>query len=250
MPEDWPLRMIYRYGLIGTVRAYGAWQIAGGSVTLRGIYGQALTWTPAAADCAVPDGWMEPHDGPTAHLPYTPGEEIWPLCCMMSAAWTALKQNIRAMSQPVIVQGTIGSELNAKECSQAVDGFKPTIFTLDRSAVEARTLDLGGTDHTESLIKTINDVDCEILARMGIKSAGTEKASGVTTEETVSITQELNLRLQREYNIYNKFCEAIQDRIPGIRCEPMRGLLETPDGKERDDDAGDDDAGDDTGSAA
>lgn len=56
-----------------------------------------------------------------------------------------------------------------------MDGYRPTIFTLDRTSAEAKVLDLGARDHTESIIKIINDADCEILARMGIKSPGTEK---------------------------------------------------------------------------
>ena len=132
------------------------------------------------------------------------------------------------MSQPVIVQVTIGSELNAKECAEAVDGWKPVIFTLDKTAVEAKAIDLGAKDHTESIIKTINDIDCEILARFGIRSAGTEKASGVSPEETLSIAQELRLRLERDLEIRRRFCEKVQDVLPGLRVEAVPGLLGNP----------------------
>ena len=137
-----------------------------------------------------------------------------------------MRSNIRAMSQPIVVQGTVGAELNAKECAEAVDGIRPTIFTLDRNSAEAKVLDLGARDHTESIIKIINDLDCEILARMGIKSAGTEKASGVTVEETLSIAQELRLRLERDLEDRRRFCAAVQDRLPGLRVVPAPGLIE------------------------
>ena len=237
MPADWPLRMIFRHGLIGTAEAFGEWQIAGGRRGLRGIYEQPLNWFPECDGTTIPEGWMAPHEGPTAYLEFIPRMEIEPLCVLMAEAWRTMRQNIKAMAQPVIVQGTIGSELNAKECKEAVDGYRPVIFTLDRTAAEASAIDLGGKDHTESLIKVINDLDCEILARMGIRSAGTEKASGVTAEETLSIAQELRLRLEREYMIYDTFCKKVQDRIPGLIVVPAPGLMD-PNGpaEEMDDD--------------
>ena len=94
--------------------------------------------------------------------------------------------------------------------------------------MDAKALALGAKDHTESLIKTINDIDCEILARFGIKSAGTEKASGVSPEETLSIAQELRLRLERDLEIRRRFCAEVQDVLPGLRVEPAPGLMDDP----------------------
>ena len=228
MPADWPERMLFRFGLLGTAEAFGSMQLAGGSVGLMGIYGQPLDWFPKCEGASIPDGWLQAHEGPTVHIPYIPQDEIEPLCELMADAWRCMKSNIMGMSQPVIVQGTVGAELNAKECSQAVNGYKPTIFTLDRTSVDAKALDLGAKDHTESLIKTINDIDCEILARFGIRSAGTEKASGVSPEETLSIAQELRLRLERDLEMRRKFCEQVQDVLPGLRVEPAPGLIGDP----------------------
>lgn len=229
-PEDmdpsWPLRMIFRHGLIGTAKAFGDWQIAGGSPGLIGIYEQPLNWHPTCDGTTIPEGWMKAHDGPVAYLPFIPRAEIEPLCQLMSEAWRTMRQNIKGMAQPIVVQGTVGSELNVKECSEAIDGYKPYMYVLDRSAVEPKSIDLGAKDHTESIIKVINDLDCEILARMGIRSAGTEKASGVTAEETLSISQELRLRLERELETYQRFCDKVQDRIPGLRVVPAPGLMD------------------------
>ena len=226
MDPSWPERMIFRYGLLGTAEAFGSPQLAGGTIGLRGIYDQPLNWFPKCDGTAIPEGWMAAHDGPTVFVPFVPRDETEPLCQIMAEAWRTLRQNVKAMAQPVIIQGTVGAELNAKECAEAVDGFRPTVFTLDRTSAEAKTLDLGGKDYTESLIKVINDLDCEILARFGIRSAGTEKASGVTVEETLSIAQELRLRLEHDLEIRRRFCEAVRDRFPELRCEPAPGLLD------------------------
>lgn len=226
MDPSWPERMLFRFGLLGSAEAFGSPQLAGGSVGLHGIYGQPLTWFPKCEGVQIPEGWLQPHEGPTVHIPFIPRDECEPLCELMSKAWHAMRNNINGMSQPVIVQGTIGSELNVKEASQAIDGMRPFIFTLDRAGPEAKAMDLGAKDHTESLIKVINDIDCEILARFGIRSAGTEKASGVTAEETLSIAQELRLRLERDLESRRRFCDQVQDILPGLRVEPAPGLMD------------------------
>ena len=227
MDPSWPERMLFRFGLLGAAEAFGSTQIAGGSVGLRGIYGQPLTWFPKCEGVQIPEGWLQPHEGPTVHIPFIPRDECEPLCELMSKAWHAMRNNIIGMSQPVVVQGTIGSELNVKEAAQAIEGMRPFIFSLDRStANDAKAIDLGAKDHTESLIKVINDIDCEILARFGIRSAGTEKASGVTAEETLSIAQELRLRLERDLESRRRFCDAVQDILPGLRVEPAPGLMD------------------------
>ena len=169
MDPSWPERMLFRFGLLGTAEAFGAAQLAAGNVGLKGIYDQPLNWLPVCEGTVIPEGWMKPHEGPVVYIPFVPRTECQPLCELMSDAWRCMKSNILSMSQPVLVQGTPGSEINVKEAKDSIYGLTPMILTLDRSAVEAKSLDLGGKDHTESLIKVINDIDCEILARFGIK---------------------------------------------------------------------------------
>ena len=228
MDPSWPERMIYRYGLLGVAEAFGEQQLAGGSIGLRGIYEQPLNWFPKCDGASIPDGWTKAHEGPTVYVPFVPRAEAEPLCQIMAEAWRTMRQNVKGMAQPVVIQGTVGSELNVKECADAIDGFRPMIFTLDKTAVSPTAIDLGAKDHTESIIKVINDIDCEILARFGIRSAGTEKASGVTAEETLSIAQELRLRLERDLETRKRFCDAVQDLIPGLRVEPAPGLMSDP----------------------
>ena len=228
MDPSWPERMIYRYGLLGVAEAFGEQQLAGGSIGLRGIYEQPLNWFPHCDGTSIPDGWTKAHEGPTVYIPFVPRSEAEPLCQIMAEAWRTMRQNVKGMAQPVVIQGTVGSELNVKECADAIDGFRPMIFTLDKTAVSPTAIDLGAKDHTESIIKVINDIDCEILARFGIRSAGTEKASGVTAEETLSIAQELRLRLERDFETRRRFCEAVQDKLPGLRVEAAPGLMTDP----------------------
>ena len=141
MPEDWPERMIWRHGLLGEADAFGGPQLAGGNVGLRGIYGQPLNWFPVVDGTTIPDGWMQAHEGPTLWLHFIPRMEAEPLCMLMGQAWRCMRSNILAMSQPVIVQGTIGAELNVKEADEAINGIIPTVLTLERGGVDAKALE-------------------------------------------------------------------------------------------------------------
>ena len=73
------------------------------------------------------------------------------------------------------------------------------------------------------------------MARFWIKSAGTEKASGGSPEESLSIAQELRLRLERDLEIRRRFCSEVQDVLPGLRVEPAPGLMDDPDANKEED---------------
>ena len=153
-------------------------------------------------------------------------EQIRELCVLMADAYNCMKQSLFSMSQPVALQGMTGGEVNVMESKDVLLGRKLLVPTLDKTGIQASVIDLGGKDHTQNLISTINALDCEILARMGIKSAGTEKASGVTSEETLSITQELQLVNRFDYDLREKWCELpqIRERFPELKVAPSPAL--------------------------
>lgn len=248
MPEDFIERALFRSGLVGPAKAFGQMQVAEGSYNLLGIYGQPLSWIPKAYNAQMPPGWEVPSELPALWLQHIPSIEILPFCDLMAAAWRCMDTSIQTMSQPILLQGTVGAEINVREAQEAIRGFKPMVPTLDRNSVEAKVLDLGGHDYTDSLTNTINNIDCEILARFGIRSPGTEKASGVTPEETLSIAQELRLILERDLRLRRKWCEKVQDLLPGISVRPAPGLLEEaePHAKETEDEKESGDRSEDT----
>ena len=153
-------------------------------------------------------------------------EQIRELCVLMADAYNCLKQTLFSMGQPVAIQGMVGGEVNVIESKDALLGRKLVVPTLDKTGIQASVIDLGGKDHTQNLISTINALDCEILARFGIKSAGTEKASGVTSEETLSITQELQLINMADYELRSEWAEKEQigDRFPQLKVKPAPAL--------------------------
>lgn len=233
LPEDMPIgfveKALFFTGGVGPVRAFGEEQIIASSPVLLGLYAQPVTWEPVpAGGSIIPPKLLRQYkqtDNPSLYcLPME--EQIRELCSLMADTYNCLRQTIMGMKQPVILQGAVGGELNIRDTGDDLRMGKLMIPTLDKTSMQASVLDLGGKDHTQNLISTINALDCEILARMGIKSAGTEKASGVTSEETLSINQELQLINRYDYEIRKKWVNLpqIKERFPGIDVMPAPGL--------------------------
>lgn len=222
MPKGFIEKAIFWCGNVAPLRAFGESQITAAWTSLKGIYGQPISWIPVPPDAAeIPRDFMQQYDAfvyPVLHTEIPMAERIRPLCEMMASAYRCLLTTIISMQQPVVVQGAVGGEVNMVETGNKIRNGDLKIYTLDRTGMGASVLDLGGKDHTQNLIATINALDCEILARMGIKSAGTEKASGVTTEETISITQELSLTNRFDLEIRKKWLEdpKIKEMFPDL----------------------------------
>lgn len=233
VPKDMPLgfieKALFFTGGVGPVKAFGEEQIIAAYPVMLGLYAQPVTWEPVpSGGSIIPNQIMKQYQVSKAPMLFCMpmAERIRELCSVMARAYNTLNQTLIGMSQPVVLQGAVGGEINIRDTGNDLRLGKLLIPTLDKTGMQASVLDLGGKDHTQNLISTINALDCEILARMGIKSAGTEKASGVTSEETLSITQELQLINQYDYEIRRKWTEdpVIAGRFPGLEVMPAPGL--------------------------
>ena len=229
MPQGFIEKALFWTGGVAPVRAFGEEQLIASYPVMLGIYAQPITWEPVPAGGSIipPQLMREYKQSKDPMIFCVPmAEQIFDLCKLMADAYNCLNQTLFSMSQPVVVQGVVGGEVNVYETERTLQGRRLTIPTLDKTSMVASTLDLGGKDHTQNLISTINALDCEILARMGIKSAGTEKASGVTSEETLSITQELQLINRFDYDLRVKWSELpqIRERFPDLKVSPSPAL--------------------------
>ena len=229
MPRGFIEKALFWTGGVAPVRAFGEENLVAAYPVMLGIYAQPISWEPVpAGGSIIPPNLMREYKqskDPMLHcLPMA--EQIRELCVLMADAYNCMKQTLFSMSQPVAIQGMVGGEVNVIESKDALLGRKLIVPTLDRTGIQASVIDLGGKDHTQNLISTINALDCEILARMGIKSAGTEKASGVTSEETLSITQELQLVNRFDYDLRENWMELqqIRERFPELKVTPSPAL--------------------------
>jgi len=229
MPRGFIEKALFFTGGIGPVKAFGEMQLTAGVPVLLGIYGQPVTWEPVPAGGSLipPEIFKQRKQDKEPMLFCLPmAAQIAELCAILARIYNCLNQTLLSMQQPVVLQGAVGGEINIKDTGDDLRLGKLLIPTLDKTGMQASVLDLGGKDHTQNLIATANAIDCEILCRMGIKSAGTEKASGVTTEETVSITQELQLINQADYELRSDWSELSQIRkfFPDLEVYPAPGL--------------------------
>lgn len=229
MPLGFIERALFFTGCVGPFRAFGEEQLTAAYPVTLGIYSQPVTWEPVpSGGSIIPPQVMKQYRAdrnPVIRcLPMA--EQIRELCAVMARTYNCLNQTLLSMQQPVVLQGAVGGEINIRDTGNDLRLGKLLIPTLDKTGMQASVLDLGGKDHTQNLISTINAIDCEILARMGIKSAGTEKASGVTSEETLSITQELQLINSYDYELRQRWCSLpqIRERFPDLKVEPAPGL--------------------------
>lgn len=229
MPRGFIEKALFWTGGVAPVRAFGEENLVAAYPFMLGLYAQPISWEPVpAGGSIIPPQLMRKYQqskDPMLHC-VPMAEQIRELCVLMADAYNCLKQTLFSMGQPVAIQGMVGGEVNVIESKDALLGRKLVVPTLDKTGIQASVIDLGGKDHTQNLISTINALDCEILARFGIKSAGTEKASGVTSEETLSITQELQLVNRFDYDLRENWMELqqIRERFPELKVTPSPAL--------------------------
>lgn len=125
---------------------------------------------------------------------------IEPYIQIMERAMRVLNINVFALSQPVMVAGVPGAELDGLLMKSTIMEGETYIPVTRAGAQAPVVLDLKAQDHTQNLISTIDWCDSRILEVM-LSSNGMEKSSGVTTMETVSgvqsIIQEAEVMLEQ-----------------------------------------------------
>lgn len=176
-------------------------------------YGNPIEWVPSFGWYTVSQGLnvpiMEESNTPALVMGEPMQLKIEPYTQLMESALKVLDQNIIALAQPVIVEGVPGGELGTVTMLDNVLNVNRAIAAVQGSAIPIKVHNLEAQDHTQNLISTIRALDSEILAIMGVSNPGAEKASGITTVETTSQQEELNLRLDWELGRRKQFCDKV-----------------------------------------
>jgi hypothetical protein len=195
VPEGFVEEALFDYGSIGAkdVTGLGLCLFPASALT-KSIYDQPLTWIPTGTYSFNNSAMiMTPSDNPVLDLGVPVAAKIEMFAGIMKSSLISLQQNVIALRQPIALDGVVGNGAEALVLSSELETGEMYIPVIDSDKLGIKVIDLGATDHTQSLIATFNAMDSEILSIMGIKNVGTEKASGITTEETLSISQELNV---------------------------------------------------------
>lgn len=212
MPEGYIFRALFRYGAVQIKDTSIGRIVCAVSGFKRNVYGYPIEGTPILhnyTDNGATDV-MDPSDMPIFALQQAPAEKIGRYCLMMERALRVLDQNVVALSQPVIIQGTQGGEINALTLKGTIEGADEVcIPCLDKVATQAQVLDLNAQDHTQNLLGVINAMDAKCLAGLGVKGSGADKASGITTTETEYVAQQLEMTTYNELNALNQWAEKV-----------------------------------------
>lgn len=239
LPPDYIEKQIYFNNGVGLVDYEGEKQIIAGSSVLRDPWGRTLTWLPRVASWACNDlgkptellKTRSQAEDPFFDYKKPAYVEIEDFCVLQSRQYNTLNQCLFAMSQPLIVEAVAGGELNAVARRDDLARGTPELLQFEGRSNGAKVLDLQGKDYTQNLISTINALDCEVLSVFGINSTGTAKTSGITTEESVAIRQELALILRRDLDLRQKMCKYFSQNgfeISVKIAEPLKPFLEQP----------------------
>lgn len=204
------------------------------------IYAKPYTWLPSPAygTTRIPNKWFEESRNPALWLRSSTFDLIQPYLEMMERTLKVLNTNIFALSQPVMIEGLPGAELDGLIMKSKVMTGQTYIPVIKPSPQKAQVLDLKASDHTQNLISTLDWCDARILEIMA-SSNGVQKSSGITTAETVSGIQsvmqdaEAGLRARREW------CERI-NAVLGTEFsvdygEGIRSILTAENGPRTDD---------------
>lgn len=239
VPSDYIEKQIFFYGGVGLVDYDNDKKIIAGSSVLRDPWGRAITWLPRVAgwagnDLGKPEQLLKTRSvaaDPFFDFKKPEFVKIEDFCIVQSRAYNTLNQCLLAMSQPILVDSSAGGELNAISRRDDLARGSTELLQFSGRGNGAKVLDLQGKDYTQNLISTINALDCEVLSVFGINSTGTAKSSGITTEESVAIRQELSLILRRDFEQRKKMCEYFSRNGFNISvkiAEPLKTFLDAP----------------------
>lgn len=239
LPDDVPLGFIegvlFEVGCISakSVEGLGICVLPASPSTLT-LYGEPSNWLPTrlySFPSSLPD-LTATSTNPCLYLGESTLSKIEMFVSIMNNSLLSLNQNIVAMRQPIALDGSVGNGADAVVLSKELDGGEMYIPVIDASKLGVHVLDLKAQDHTQSLISTYNAMDSEILNIIGVKNVGSEKASGITSEETLSIKQELVLTSDIGLRLRERWCERINTAIgTGFSVKLSEAYTEVDDNK-------------------
>lgn len=226
-PEDFVTRAFFQSGSVSGKYAGATFGnvICKASVRSYDIYGRPASWIPSYKDVQAVEELLKESDNPVLYTPVPLAARIESMLKLKKAAHMVIKENIAAMTKQVIVTGVSGGEVASMIVMDSIDGGEISIPAVKES-LGVSLLDLKPTDHTAALIGVADYADREILTECSIKNSGTEKASGITAEETVSITQQLAMTADAILAKFKAWADAMNKKLGwNLSVEYSEGYL-------------------------
>lgn len=215
VPEGYIEDCIFGYGCVSAKDVSGLGIcIFPAAPKLYSIYGEPSTWIPTGLrNTPTSLDIMSESDNPVLYFGQSTEARISMFAGIMKSALISLQQNVIALRQPIAIDGKVGRAAEACILSTELEEGEMYIPVIDGERLGVKVIDLQARDFTQNLISTYNAMDSEILSIIGVKNVGTEKASGITTEETVSLHQELSLTSTFGLIKRREWCDKINAKL-------------------------------------
>lgn len=180
-----------------------------------GVYGETISWLPSVVNStgSLIPGLMDSSDNPVLEIGEPVARAVRIYAHILHDSLISLRQNVIGLRQPIAIYGNPGNSANGIVLKNELGNGNIYLPLIERSGVDIEAIDLKAHDYTQSLISTHNAMDNEILTALGIKNTGIEKASGVTSEETTALHQELQISSDRGLKLRLKWCEKINAEL-------------------------------------
>lgn len=211
VPDGYIEEAIFNYGGVSAKEIEGLGIcILPATPKLFNIYGEPHSWLPTGLK-GVPQSIdvMSESENPVLWFGQSISQRVEIYAGIMKSALISLQQNVIALRQPIALDGKVGNNAEACILSNELEGGEMYIPVIDGERLGVKVIDLMAHDYTQSLISTYNAMDSEILTVLGVKNVGTEKASGITVEETLSLGQELTITSDVGLIKRRKWCDEI-----------------------------------------
>lgn len=196
--------------------------IMGGKPSVLRVSGQPAQWTPVATNITtLPKRIIKKYNAekfPCMKIAnMSIADSISDECILQASAYVSSGQNTIAMRTPVVVYGLEGST----EINYIKDGLTQGVSyvpyfakgTAVSPAFGVEALDLKAQNWLDPLTGFAEFMHTKILGKLGIDALGSQKASGITSEEATLILAQIRGIREDGLEVREKLCKMINDHI-------------------------------------
>lgn len=197
--------------------------VMGANIVVPDVTGEPYEWIPVATNITkLPTNIIRKYR--TEQYPcmkvnnITTADSIADECVLEASAYVSAGQNTIAMRTPIVVSGVDGSaEINyIKDGLTEGASYIPYLGKVkDGGGFGIEVLDMKTANYLDPLTGFAEFVHSKILAKIGIDALGSQKASGITSEEAVLILAQIRGIREDGLEIREALCDMINEHIQG-----------------------------------
>jgi hypothetical protein len=190
------------------------------SPSLQDIYGMAVQWMPSFTrgmfideKAVIPPEVFQPSTTPALIFRMRTYDRIEPYLKIMSASMKAIHSNLKYMKQWIAVEYNQGNDKQVENLRHALEDDDGVILHIPGSSGMPTPVDLIEKDYVMPSMSAYDWAYSKVLTYLCYNNRGTEKESGVTSQETTSVMQELDASAQLGLEIRKDWCERVKNEL-------------------------------------